>query len=70
MFTDESRYKNATQYEVKDHRGRTVKVSATPDAPKNTILGSAPTILPHATSMNRQLSGELQKQMTPCSPNQ
>ncbi len=39
MFSDESRYKNATQYEVKDHRGRTVKVVATPDVPKYSILG-------------------------------
>lgn len=39
MFNDESRYKNATQYEAKDCRGRRVKVVATPDAPHNTILG-------------------------------
>lgn len=39
MFTDNSRYKKAIQYELKDHRGRTVKVVATPDAPQQNILG-------------------------------
>ncbi len=39
MFTNESRYKKALQYELKDHRGRTVKVVATPDAPQQSILG-------------------------------
>ena len=39
MFTDSSRYKNATQFEMKDHRGRTVKVAATPDAPEPNIRG-------------------------------
>ena len=39
MFTDKSRYKNVTQYEVADHRGRTVKVVAVPAAPQQTIKG-------------------------------
>jgi len=39
MFTENSRYIDATQYEMKDHRGRTVKVVATPDAPQQSILG-------------------------------
>ncbi len=39
MFSEKSRYKNATQYEVTDHRGRTVKVVATPTAPQQTIKG-------------------------------
>jgi hypothetical protein len=39
MFTDKSRYKNVTQYEVTDHRGRTVKVVAVPAAPQQTIKG-------------------------------
>jgi len=39
MFTNKSRYKDVTQYEVKDHRGRTVKVVATPPTPNQSILG-------------------------------
>lgn len=39
MFTDKSRYKNVTQYEVTDHRGRPVKVVATPTARQQTIKG-------------------------------
>ncbi|MEO8148086.1 MAG: hypothetical protein ABI723_10635 [Bacteroidia bacterium] len=39
MFDDNSRYKDAVQYEMKDHRGRNVKVVATPFAPSQTILG-------------------------------
>ena len=39
MFTDKSRYKNVTQYEVTDQRGRTVKVVGAPVAPLQTIKG-------------------------------
>jgi len=39
MFSDKSRYKNATQYEVVDPRGRTVKVVAATAAPQQTIKG-------------------------------
>jgi hypothetical protein len=39
MFTENSRYKNATQYEAEDHRGRQVKVVATPAAPQQSVLG-------------------------------
>lgn len=39
MFDDNSRYKNAEQYDMKDCRGRSVKVVATPAAPVQTILG-------------------------------
>lgn len=39
MFDDKSRYKNSTQYEMKDRRGRNVQVAATPEAPVQTILG-------------------------------
>ena len=39
MFTDKSRYKNVTQYDVTDVRGRTVKVVAAPAAPPQTIKG-------------------------------
>jgi hypothetical protein len=39
MFSDKSRYKNVTQYEVTDQRGRTVKVVAVPPAPQQTIKG-------------------------------
>jgi hypothetical protein len=39
MFTTKSRYKNVAQYEVTDHRGRTVKVVATPAAAQQTIKG-------------------------------
>lgn len=39
MFTDKSRYKNVTQYESKDRKGRVVKVVATPDAPQQNIAG-------------------------------
>ena len=39
MFTDKSRYKNVTQYEVTDQRGRTVKVVAAPAAPLQSIKG-------------------------------
>jgi len=39
MFSDKSRYKNVTQYEVADKRGRTVKVVACPAAPPQTIKG-------------------------------
>jgi hypothetical protein len=39
MFTDKSRYKNVVQYEVTDHRGRTVKVVAAPAVPLQTIKG-------------------------------
>ena len=39
MFTDKSRYKNVTQYEVTDHRGRTVKVVANPNPPEKGIKG-------------------------------
>ena len=39
MFTDKSRYKNVTQYEVTDHRGRTVKVVGIPDSPRLSLKG-------------------------------
>ena len=39
MFTDKSRYKNVTQYDVTDHRGRTVKVVACPTAPQKSTKG-------------------------------
>jgi len=39
MFTDKSRYKDALQYEVTDHRGRTVKVVAVPTALRLSIKG-------------------------------
>lgn len=39
MFTDKSRYKNGNQYEVVDHRGRIVKVVATPAAPQKSLKG-------------------------------
>ncbi len=39
MFSEKSRYKNVTQYEVTDHQGRTVKVVAAAAAPKQTIKG-------------------------------
>jgi len=39
MFSEKSRYKNVTQYEVIDQRGRTVKVVAAPVAPQQTIKG-------------------------------
>lgn len=39
IFDDNSRYKNAEQYEMQDHRGRTVKVVATPKAPSQSIMG-------------------------------
>ncbi|NCA84372.1 MAG: hypothetical protein EOM83_02230 [Clostridia bacterium] len=39
MFTDKSRYKNATQYEVTDQQGRVVKVVAAPDKPQQSIKG-------------------------------
>ena len=39
MFDDASRYKNITQYEQKDKRGRTVKVVAVPPAPLQTLMG-------------------------------
>ncbi len=39
MFSDKSRYKNVTQYEVTDQRGRTVKVVAASPAPQQTIKG-------------------------------
>jgi hypothetical protein len=39
MFTDSSRYKKALQYQLKDHRGRTVNVVASPDVPNQSILG-------------------------------
>ncbi len=39
MFSDKSRYKNVTQYEVVDHRGRTVKVVAAASPPKQSIKG-------------------------------
>ena len=39
MFTEKSRYKDVIQYQVKDHRGRTVKVVASPPSPNQSILG-------------------------------
>lgn len=39
MFTDKSRYKKVSQYEVTDQRGRAVKVVAVPAAPNQTIKG-------------------------------
>jgi len=39
MFDDNSRYKNAEQYERQDHRGRKVKVVATPAPYSRTIVG-------------------------------
>jgi len=39
MFTDKSRYSKAAQYEVTDHRGRTVKVVAVPSAPEFSLKG-------------------------------
>jgi hypothetical protein len=39
MFSDKSRYKNATQYQATDKRGRTVKVVAAPPAPQQSIKG-------------------------------
>ena len=39
MFTDKSRYKNVTQYDVVDHLGRTVKVVAIPNAPQQSLKG-------------------------------
>ncbi|MGB3344298.1 MAG: hypothetical protein WBA61_10315 [Aequorivita sp.] len=39
MFTEKSRYKNVTQYGVTDHRGRKVKVVATPTPPQQSIKG-------------------------------
>ena len=39
MFDDNSRYKDAEQYEMQDHRGRSIKVVATPAAPLQSILG-------------------------------
>ncbi|HMH23938.1 MAG TPA: hypothetical protein VK563_19265 [Puia sp.] len=38
-FDDNSRYKNAEQYEMQDSRGRAVQVVATPEAPVQTIMG-------------------------------
>ncbi|ULQ53236.1 hypothetical protein [Flavihumibacter fluvii] len=39
MFDDNSRYKNAPTYAVKDRRGRTVTVVATPAPPLQSLLG-------------------------------
>ena len=39
MFDDTSRYKTTEQYEMKDSRGRTVKVVAVPNAPLQSLLG-------------------------------
>ena len=39
MFDDKSRYKYKEQYEMEDRRGRMVQVVASPDAPRQTILG-------------------------------
>lgn len=39
MFSQKSRYKNATQYHTTDHRGRTVKVVAAPPPPSQEIKG-------------------------------
>lgn len=39
MFDDNSRYKDAPTYEIKDRRGRIVTVVVTPDAPVQTLLG-------------------------------
>ena len=39
MFDDNSRYKNAPVYELKDRRGRIVTVVATPPAPLQSLLG-------------------------------
>ena len=39
MFSDKSRYKSATTYQVTDLRGRTVNVVATPDKPTAGLLG-------------------------------
>jgi hypothetical protein len=39
MFDPKSRYAGATQYAVVDRRGRTIVVVATPEPPKQTLLG-------------------------------
>lgn len=39
MFSEKSRYKNVAQYEVVDHRGRTVKVVAAAHPRQQTIKG-------------------------------
>jgi hypothetical protein len=39
LFDSKSRYAQLDSYEVKDHRGRTVKVLPVPDAPEETSIG-------------------------------
>ncbi len=39
MFDSKSRYRNATRYHVKDHRGRTVLVVSVPDGPDDRVIG-------------------------------
>jgi hypothetical protein len=39
MFDEKSRYKNQQEYEVKDRRGRAVKVVVVPNALAQTTLG-------------------------------
>lgn len=39
LFDPKSRYAQLEAYEVKDHRGRTVKVLPVPDAPGETSIG-------------------------------
>lgn len=39
MFDDNSRYKDAEQYEMQDQRGRTVRVVATPPTRLQSVLG-------------------------------
>ena len=39
MFDENSRYKNAPTYELKDRRGRTVTVVSTPAPPVQSLLG-------------------------------
>lgn len=39
LFDSKSRYAKLQSYQVKDHRGRTVKVLAVPDAPEETSIG-------------------------------
>lgn len=39
MFDEKSRYRDVKEYEVTDHRGRTVKVVAVPVASRQELLG-------------------------------
>jgi hypothetical protein len=39
MFNEKSRYQNTVKYNRTDKRGRTVTVTAVPDAPNQPILG-------------------------------